>query len=549
MKLEEALRESSGVLVEVWFDSGADNLLTKLWSIIDEADAFPGPGTGTPVPWIQMIERNSSAAPGRPVRTIRDHLRHAFDRPAFEVLLAVLIVLSVGLTFLEVAMDPRLPAHPQVVLAGELLTALFVVELTLRWLVASSTSRFLSLYWVDMLAVIPVLRSLRILRILRILRLVRLGHILNRRLRSLRLTLFTAAPEYTLVAASVAVVVMVATLTIHWVESGINPQFDTVEKSFWWSVFSLMAAEPTAGEPATRAGRFVAATVMLSGLTLFAVLTGVVSASVIETLRRRTNVNTADLETLNDHVVIAGYNRSLPVLLSELQADPTFHQSPVVIVGEGIDRDQISALDANQDLLHVCPADYTRVDVLRRVGIERARMCILLSDNTIPRSDQDRDARTLLAAMLIEKLHSGIFTCAQLLNPENEAHLKMVGVEEVILADQYAGTIMAAAGRARGIVSLVREVFSTHHGNQIYRIAVHATWIGRALEDALHRTKSRSNVLIICVDSRSQGKLLVNPPGDYRFGDGDELLVLSREDPGCLTGTRSLDRVFEGPDR
>lgn len=171
-------------------------------------------------------------------------------------------------------------------------------------------------------------------------------------------------------------------------------------------------------------------------------------------------------------------------------------------------------------------------------------MCILLADDTIPRSDQDRDARTLLAAMLIERLQSAIFTCAQLLNPENEAHLKMVGVEEVILADQYAGTIMAAAGRARGIVSLVREVFSTHHGNQIYRTAVHASWVGHTLHEALARAKSRSNVLIICVDSKAQAKLLVNPPGEYVFGDGDEVLVLSREDPSALSGARRLDRAF-----
>lgn len=64
--------------------------------------------------------------------------------------------------------------------------------------------------------------------------------------------------------------------------------------------------------------------------------------------------------------------------------------------------------------------------------------------------------------------------------------------------------------------------------------------------EALERAKARSNVLIICVHSRAQSKLLVNPPGDHVFDPGDDVLLLSREDPANLAGDRRLDRVFDG---
>lgn len=466
-----------------------------------------------------------------------ERLRIAIARPVFELAVAFLIVISIPLIFVESTLDPASRRHAAVATLGDVITALLAGELFVRWLVASSTARFVSGHALDLIALLPILRPLRAWRVLAVLRLMRLGHLLNRRAR--RLVRDAIAPEYMLVAVIVAIVVMTGALGMHTLERATNPHFDTLEKSLWWSLYTLMASEPTGGEPVTRPGRALAAAIMMSGLTMFAMLTGVVSATVIDRLRRRSSVNSIDLEDLRDHIVIAGYNRSVGVLVSELHADPQLASTAILIVSEGIEPATVEELEANRDFLHFCAADYTRLDVLERIGIRRARMCILLADSTAPRSAQDKDARTVLAAMLIERLQPGIFTCAQLLNSDNEPHLRMLGVEEVVLADQYAGTVLASSCRAPGIVTLARELFSAKRGNQVYRIAVPATWVDRALTDVLARAKAATEVLIVSVVS--QGRLIVNPPSTYRFSAGDEVLVMAGSDPGGLP----LARIFE----
>ena len=58
--------------------------------------------------------------------------------------------------------------------------------------------------------------------------------------------------------------------------------------------------------------------------------------------------------------------------------------------------------------------DALELEVLERVNIQSAGMAILLTDTLTPRSDQDRDARTVLAALTIERLKPDVFCCAEL---------------------------------------------------------------------------------------------------------------------------------------
>ena len=69
--------------------------------------------------------------------------------------------------------------------------------------------------------------------------------------------------------------------------------------------------------------------------------------------------------------------------------------------------------------------DFTRVDALERVGAHRASTCVILSDTSNGRSEQDADARTILSALTVEKLNPEVYTCAELCNRSNGTHLQM----------------------------------------------------------------------------------------------------------------------------
>ena len=64
--------------------------------------------------------------------------------------------------------------------------------------------------------------------------------------------------------------------------------------------------------------------------------------------------------------------------------------------------------------VHFPNDDFTKVATLEKAGIHRANTCIILSDMSQGRSVQDADARTILAALTVEKLNLDIYTCAEI---------------------------------------------------------------------------------------------------------------------------------------
>ncbi len=107
-------------------------------------------------------------------------LKHFVDSASFGFTIMLLILLSVALIVIESFVDLSPQALDYVRFVNDdILLWIFIVELLLRWIVSPSTKFFLSNYWIDILAVVPVssvpiFRILRLGRVLRILRVLRL---------------------------------------------------------------------------------------------------------------------------------------------------------------------------------------------------------------------------------------------------------------------------------------------------------------------------------------------------------------------------------------
>ena len=56
------------------------------------------------------------------------------------------------------------------------------------------------------------------------------------------------------------------------------------------------------------------------------------------------------------------------------------------------------------DNLLVIQEDYTNVDVLTRSGVKNAHLAMILAEDLEGRNTHDIDARTILAALTIEKI-------------------------------------------------------------------------------------------------------------------------------------------------
>lgn len=460
----------------------------------------------------------------------RDSLSRFFGHLATEIVIAVLILISVGLILWEASATPAAPHYDLLRSANDWITWIFVVELSLRFLAERKKSRFFRRFWIDIIAVLPLMRGFRILRVLRLLRLFRVGLIVSRHLRFFSGRASVIRLEYVLITFAIFVSVLMGALSIRFAEGAHNPTFGGFEDAMWYSVLTLIGGEPIGGEPVTRFGRVITAALMMGGLTVFAIFTGTVSAVMVDSLRN-IKFRTMEIDEISNHLVICGWNRAGELVLDELLHESDMRHFVVVAENEAIE--ELSQFRRNEHRLFFIPGDYTRLDVLKRAGIERAKVAIILADDTREeRNFQDRDARTVLAAMLIEKLNEDIYTTVQLLNRDNETSLRRAGVEEIIVSDEYVGNIMASVVRNRGIVSVLEELLTAKRGHQFFKTAVPADLVGKSVREAMVALKDSTDCTLIAIDrGTGASNIVVNPPIDMVLEQSDFIIVAGSEAP------------------
>jgi len=157
---------------------------------------------------------------------------------------------------------------------------LLLVDFCIRFHHAPSKLTFLKWGWIDLLASIPYLPGLRIGRIVRILRVIRL-------LRAIRATqkishLFLKNKIHT----GTTSVVLTAFLLIIFCSVGIliceqqspNANILTAEDAIWWSVTTITTVGYGDKYPVTTEGRIVAMVLMVSGIGLFGILSGLAAS-------------------------------------------------------------------------------------------------------------------------------------------------------------------------------------------------------------------------------------------------------------------------------
>ena len=450
----------------------------------------------------------------------------------------VLIAASVILLVMEEAMT--LPATSVIPLLSDAITAVFAVELTLRFLVARKKGRFFRRYWPDILAVLPILRPLRIFRMFRLFRLFRLfqlGLLLDRRvtlLSGLRINFYfvwvlVVLTAFLIIGSAVAAVVL---------EKGGSPQFADLQNTLWWAAYSIIAGEPVGpAMPQSFGGRALMVAMMLSGMTLFAIFTGVVSATMITRLQGDARVAEMDIEELEGHVLVCGWNTGTLPLLSEMAVDEELKGLPLVLVNELERLPDLSRTKVRSDLRYHVPGDFTQLEVLKRAGVERAARAVVLADQVRGHASADRDARSVLAALTIERLNPDIYCVVELMDADNHAHLGVAGVEAVIMRSELSGLALAAACRHPKLMEVMMNLLTLRRGETIHR--VEGPTEPMRFDELLARVKREYGALLIGVERPKDASLepptlrqvahtdmLVNPAHDLIVTPEDWLILI-----------------------
>ena len=294
-----------------------------------------------------------------------------------------------------------------------------------------------------------------------------------------------------------------------------------IEGWSWWDAFYMTVITITTvgyGEvhPLSHAGEVFTVAILLSGVgsffyafTLFMAL--LAEGQLVERLEQRRRGRM--LDDLKDHFILCGFGRMGEIIAREFSR----RSVKFVVIERDIDRMQ-AAMD--QGFLAV-EADASSEDVLRRVGIDRARGFIAAVST---------DAENVYAVLSARLLRPDLFIIGRAETDDARSKLRRAGADRVISPYHIGGLQLAQTALRPAVVDFVELATSSENLDlnlEQVRIAEGSPLDGRTLVDA--GVRQRFGVVVVGI-RRADGRMDFNPAPETAMRAGDDLVVLGRAD-------------------
>ena len=273
----------------------------------------------------------------------------------------------------------------------------------------------------------------------------------------------------------------------------------------WWSLVTLTTVGYGDVVPVTFGGRLVGVGLMLGGVLSLSLLTATVASVFVERKFRRERGLEA-IKTTN-HILILGWHYDGEILLDQLLRRLT-SPLPVVLVNR-LPAEQLEALKerfAPSDLQYLW-GDPSREEILEKANVRFALKAMILAERQEGETAEQVDQRTLLTALTLKSMHAKIRVLAELLRPENRAHLERAGVDEVLIRGQYDSSLMAGALASPGLFHILGTLL-VGGGQDLWPVEVPPRFHGRPLGELAAYLKERHQALPVAVYTEGQALAL-----------------------------------------
>jgi voltage-gated potassium channel len=289
--------------------------------------------------------------------------------------------------------------------------------------------------------------------------------------------------------------------------------------SAWDSFYMTMISVTTVGyrevSPMSRLGQAWTIAVLLGGVSTLFYTAFIVMAELVEgTLHHRFSARRLNrmLDKLTGHFIICGFGRIGAVIADEFRRQGI----PFVVV----DKDSARVMLAMEGGGLAVEADASNEDVLRRVGIERARGLIAAVGT---------DAENVYTVLTARVLRPELFIIARIESEDAEPKLLRAGADRVLSPYQLGGVQMAATALRPAVVDFMRLATSSERLDlAAEQIEVRSTrFAGVSIRDA--NLRQNFGVIVVAI-KRSAGHMEFNPAPDAVIGAGDQMVVLGHPD-------------------
>jgi voltage-gated potassium channel len=297
--------------------------------------------------------------------------------------------------------------------------------------------------------------------------------------------------------------------------------YTAIERWSAWDAFYMTIITITTvgyGEvhPLSGAGQVFTVLLLVSGVgaalyTFTLLATVVVEGGLPKRLQRRRHLRM--LENVKDHFIVCGYGRIGSIVAHQFQRQGV----PFVV----IERDPERLQAAVEDGAIAVEADASREDVLKRVGIERARGLIAAVGT---------DAENVYAVLSARVMRPDLFIVGRAETEDATRKLMRAGANRVISPYQIGAMQIAQTALRPAVVDFVELATSSDNLDLMMEevtIAKSSTLTDQSILQA--NLRQRYGIIVIGIQ-RQDRHMEFNPEPETAIRAGDKLVVLGRPD-------------------
>lgn len=196
--------------------------------------------------------------------------------------------------------------------------------------------------------------------------------------------------------------------------------------AFYYSMVTGTTVGYGDAHPETQVARLFATSLVVLGTGSFAFAAGAVLGPAVQSrlVSALGKMTDAQLDMLEDHVVVLGYGDLTEPLVNELDGEETF-----VVVTPDAER----AMSLSDRDIHVLQDDPTDEDVLRRAGLDEARAVVAATND---------DGHDALAVLTARELAPDLRIVAAVTEHENVRKLRRAGADAVLSPASIGGRLL-----------------------------------------------------------------------------------------------------------